>query len=132
MDQNYAVEFDRYSLRHYEKDFIKKNRGHWDKTKRSIEDMCKRIDNVLEFSRADLIKSVDYYKLVKLDFSVAGTKVSAKSSGNRCIVVVNEKTRQATILLIYSKHHICEPNETAKWKGIIKANFADYATIFDL
>ena len=132
MDQNYAVKFDEYSLRHYEKDFIKKYKSNWNKTKKSIEDVCKRIDNMLEYNKADLIKSVDNYKLVKLDFSVTGTKISPKNSGNRCILVIDEKTRQATILLIYSKNHISEPNETVKWKIIVRDNFLQYAEIFDL
>lgn len=132
MDQNYAVEFNNYSLRHYEKDFLKKHRGNWHKTREVIEGVCKHIDNVLLYERADLINSRDNYKLVKLDFSIVGTKVSPKKSGNRCILVVNEKTRLVSILLIYSKNHICEPNETVKWKSIIRENFPEYAAIFDL
>jgi len=130
--QNYSVSFDSFVDRHFTKDFAKKYKSNWDKTRVTIEEVCKRIDNMLECQRADLIKSIDCYKLVKLDFAVEGTKLSPKSAGNRCILVANEETRSVKILLVYSKNHISSPNETVKWEKIIKDNFANYAEIFSL
>lgn len=130
--QNYSVTFDTYSERYYIKDFAKKYKSNWDKTHTTIVEVCRRIDNVLKYKRADLIKAIDCYKLVKLDFAVEGTKMSPKSSGDRCILVINEETRSVRILLVYSKNHISEPNETVKWKKHIKDNFSEYKVIFSL
>lgn len=130
--QNYSVSFDSYTERHFVKDFSKRYKSNWDKTRVTIEEVCKRIDNMLDYQRADLIQSIDSYKLVKLDFTVEGTKLSPKASGNRCILVVNEETRSVKVLLVYSKNHISKPNETTKWKSIIKENFESYADVFNL
>ncbi len=94
--------------------------------------MCRRIDRVLEFARADLIASIGSYKLVKLDFAVAGTRTSPKSSGNRCILYVDEETRRVEVLVAYSKNEIGPPNETSKWKQLVKAQYGDVAQIFSL
>ncbi len=130
--QNYSVDFDSFCERHYIKAFAKKYKTAWDKTRDDIQEVCRRIDAVLEYKRADLIASVDKYKLVKLDFAVEGTRISPKRSGNRCILVVDEDMRSVKILLIYSKNDISQPNETAKWKSIIKQEFGDIRKIFSL
>lgn len=81
---------------------------------------------MLDFARADLIASVGYSKLVKLDFAIAGTRVSPKASGNRCILYINEETRHVEVLIAYSK------NETTKWKQLLKEQYNDVAQIFSL
>lgn len=130
--QNYSVEFDAHCERYYIKSFEKKYKGAWLKTEDDIVEVCRRIDSMLEYKRADLIASIDQHKLVKLDFAVEGTRVSPKKSGNRCILFINEELRSVKILLVYSKNDISEPNETAKWKTDIKRNFSDIGTIFSL
>ena len=130
--QNYSVEFDQFCERHYIKTFEKKYLGAWTKTRSDIEEVCRRIDSMLQYKRADLISSVGQYKLVKLDFAVEGTKMSPKSSGNRCILLINEDIRSVKILLAYSKNDISEPNETAKWKTVIKGQFDEISKIFKL
>jgi len=130
--QNYSVEFDQFCERHYIKTFEKKYMGAWVKTRLDIEDVCRRIDNMLQYKRADLISSAGQYKLIKLDFAVEGTKMSSKSSGNRCILLVDEDIRSVKILLAYSKNDISEPNETAKWKAVIKGQFDEIGKIFNL
>lgn len=130
--QNYSVNFDEFCDRHFVKTFSKKYKSAWNKTQEDIFEVCRRIDNMLEYKRADLIASVDQYKLVKLDFAVEGTKVSPKASGNRCILIVDEDFRSVQVLLIYSKNDISEPNETVKWKKMVKENFPDYGKIFSL
>lgn len=87
---------------------------------------------MLDFARADLIASVGYSKLVKLDFAIAGTRVSPKASGNRCILYINEETRHVEVLIAYSKNEIGPPNETTKWKQLLKAQYNDIAQIFSL
>lgn len=130
--QNYSVEFEVLTERHYIKTFAKKYKGAWADTLKDIEEVCKRIDAVLEYRRADLISITGQYKLVKLDFAVEGTRISPKSSGNRCILAVDEDIRKVRILLVYSKNDISEPNETAKWKALVKAHFPDVGATFSL
>jgi len=61
-----------------------------------------------------------------------GTQLSPKTSGNRCILFINEETRLVKILLVYSKDDISPPNETQKWKSIVKNEFTEVAEIFGL
>ena len=121
MSPNYSYEWMSFAERHYAKTFAKKYKNSWLETRDNIDEVCKRIDRMLDFDRADLIYSVEYYKLVKLDFAVAGTRISPKKSGNRCLLFVDEELRHVQILIAYSKNDIGPPNETAKWKQIIKA-----------
>jgi hypothetical protein len=130
--QNYSCSWREFAERHYAKVFSKKYKGAWLTTRDDLISVCMRIDRMLELSRADLIASVDQYKLVKLDFAVAGTRVSPKASGNRCILLVNEDTRHVDILLAYSKNDIGPPNETQKWKALVNGRYGDVSTIFRL
>jgi len=127
---NYRVEFEPFTERHYVKNFKKAYKEKWLLTERTIIAVCQRIDNMLRYNRADLIASMGEYKLVKLDFAVDGTKVSPKASGNRCILLVNEDLRLVKILLVYSKNEISSPNETRKWKTIIRDEYKDNGKIF--
>lgn len=129
---NYSVEFDPFCERYYIKTFEKKYKGAWVKTRLDLEDVCRRIDSMLEYKRADLISNTGQYKLVKLDFAVEGTRVSPKSSGNRCILMIDEDIRSVKILLVYSKNDIHGPNETTKWKTIVKKQFDEIDKIFNL
>ncbi|MCL2112095.1 MAG: hypothetical protein FWH32_07625 [Clostridiales bacterium] len=129
---NYRVEFEPFTERHYIKKFQKEHKDKWLATERTITAVCERIDNVLQYSRADLIAVSGCYKLVKLDFAVCGTRISPKASGNRCILFVDEDARAVKILLVYSKDEISPPNETQKWKAVIKDEYAEVAEIFGL
>jgi hypothetical protein len=129
---NYRVEFEPFSERHYRKKFQKAYRNRWDSTERAIIALCARIDNTFLYNRASVIAVSGVYKLAKLDFNVAGTRESPKSSGNRCIICVDEGMRLARILLVYSKNEISPPNETQKWKRIIRDEYKDIGRIFGL
>ncbi len=129
---NYGVEFEEFTVRHYIKNFEKKYRSNWYKTQEDIVEICKRIDTVLLLNRADLINENGSHKLVKLDFAIEGTKMSPKSSGNRCILHIDEELHIVRVLLLYSKNDISEPNETVKWKTIVKEQFNDISKIFSL
>lgn len=129
---NYSFEWMPFAERHYAKAFAKKYKNSWLETRYNIDEVCKRIDRMLDFNRADLIYSVGYHKLVKLDFAVAGTRISPKKSGNRCLLFINEEMRHVQVLIAYSKNDIGPPNETAKWKRVIKAEYKDIAEIFSL
>ncbi len=133
MDQfNYSVEFDPFTERHYVKKFKKQYGEKWTATMRDIVSVCERIDNMLRFNRADLISVSGCFKLVKLDFAVEGTHISPKSSGNRCILLVDEDKRAVKILLVYSKNEIGPPRETDTWKSIIKNQYKEISQIFKL
>ncbi len=129
---NYRVEWDEYTKRHYAKVFQKKYRDEWAPTVRDITSVCERIDNMLQYDRADLICAQNEYKLVKLDFAIEGSRISPKSSGNRCILFIDENKRLVRVLLVYSKNEICVPNETQKWKTVVKEQFSDIGKIFSL
>jgi len=129
---NFDVEFEEFTKRHYIKKFRKAHKEKWPPTELAINDACERIDNMLLYSRADLIATSGVYQLVKLDFAVEGTHMSPKSSGNRCILIVDNSARLVRILLVYSKNEISEPNETQKWKDIIRNEYDDVAVIFNL
>ena len=132
VQSNYSVVFEDYTERHYIKKFRKAYKDKWPPTELAINDTCERIDNMLLYKRADCIKTFEDHQLVKLDFAVEGTQMSPKASGNRCILYVNNKTRHVRVLLVYSKNDISEPNETQKWKSIVKNEYGDVAEIFDL
>ena len=128
---NYDVEVGKYAERHYIKTFEKKYKGAWTITFSAIFDLTKRIDALIaETDRADEIILFEEHALVKLDFAVAGTRMSPKASGDRVIIYVNKDTRLCIILLVYSKNEIGPPNETQKWQAEIKSNYPDIWEIF--
>jgi len=129
---NYSCNWMPFAERHYAKVFSKKYKGTWLTTRNDIIEVAKRIDNMLEYKRADLIASVSYHKLVKLDFAIAGTRVSPKASGNRCILHIDEEVHHVEVLLAYSKNDLGPPNETSKWKQAIAAEYPDIRQIFSL
>jgi hypothetical protein len=128
---NYRVQFEPFTERRYINKFQKAYKDKWLATERTIIAVCERIDNMLQYKRADLISVSGCYKLVKLDFAVEGTRMSPKASGNRCILFVDEDTRAVKILLVYSKNEISPPNETQKWENIIKNEYREIAAKFD-
>ena len=129
---NYRVQFEPFAERHYVRKFQKDYKDKWLATERTIITICERIDNMLQYSRADLISTSGCYKLVKLDFAIEGTRMSPKASGNRCILFVDEDARSVKILLVYSKNEISSPNETQKWKNIIKDEYGEISKLLNL
>ena len=133
MSHNYTVFFEPFTDNHYIKKFIKKYKERaWDNTQKAIIAMCMRIDSVLLSKRADCISTIDSCKLVKMDFAVDGTHISPRSSGNRCILYINEEERHVRVLLVYSKNDISLKNETQEWKNIIKKEYSDIEKLFSL
>ena len=130
--KKYRVEFDNYTKRHFEKSFEKKYRGRWEETRGDIVRYCERIEKTIMSNRAKLISSRGHYRLAKMYFTVIGTRLSPKASGNRCILVVDDKRKMVRILLVYSKHDISTVHETAEWKKIIKEQFHEVSEKFGL
>lgn len=120
MQGNFSVTIEDFAERHFIKSFQKKYQGKWDMTRRAIIAEFERIDNLLLTDRAEIISDAGGIQIIKTKFRIAGTKESAKSSGNRCIVVLHKEQRAVAVLLVYNKTHLSGKNETAEWKALIK------------
>ena len=128
----YNVVFEEYTKRHFIKNFEKKYKSKWNKTQDDIIFVCEHIENMLLTKRADLISVAENSRLVKLDFAIFGRKESPKSSGNRCILFLNDEIKIVKVLLVYSKNDISTNNETQAWKNIVKSQYPELAGIFNL
>jgi len=131
----YAVFIEDFAQRHFIKSFIKKYKGkQWDITLSAIKAILVRYDIIAPNhhpidSKLDIICPCGQYMIIKLDFAVAGTQTSPKSSGNRIIAAVDTTNKIIKILLVYSKNDIGPPNETAKWKNIIAHYYEEFKSL---
>ncbi len=120
----YLVQLSEYAKRHYAKTFAKRYaKKQWEVTLRSVFAELARVNENVQYNKAETIHSRDGQRIVKYYFRVALTKESAKGSGNRVIALVDDEKEIVTILLIYSKNEISSPNETVKWQKEVKENF---------
>jgi len=87
--------------------------------------VLEHIEKHILTDKAETIHVSDVGRIIKLYFKIAGTKDSAKGSGNRAVVFLDDKLYVARVLLIYSKEEICEPNETTKWQKIVNDQFPE-------
>jgi hypothetical protein len=127
MQTNFSVQIGKFAERHYIKNFEKKYKGHWDVTLRAIVAELERIDLLISNTdKAETIKDAGEIKIVKTKFRVAGTKESAKSSGNRCIVLWDVEKKNVVLLLVYCKTDLSGRNETAEWTGLVKDGYPEY------
>lgn len=130
-NQNFKVAVESFAERHFVKQFRKKFKRAWDVTEKALTAELERIDNILGSNDyVEIIKSNCDLRLLKLDFKIAGSNESKKSSGNRVIAIVDLKARTCQILLIYSKNDICQPNETQKWQTLVKENYPGIWNMF--
>ncbi len=123
INQKYQVVFEPYAEKHFVKDFEKKHRINWGITRQSIESSLERIFNLEGTSHLDFIFwTTRETSIFKFDFKIAKTDVSAKTSGNRCIVEVYNQRMEVRILLVYSKGHIdrADKQETMWWRGHVE------------
>ena len=126
MSIKYNVKTEAFTEKHYIKKFRKKYKTHWDSTLKGILKMLEGLDSILD---TDIIEQINFYNdlvIFKMEFRVFGTKCSKKSSGNRCILALNNEIKEIRILLVYHKNDIGEKNETATWKKIIRDNYSNY------
>lgn len=132
INNEYAIFIEEFAQRHYIKSFVKKYKGkQWEITLSAIRSILSRYDNIApnnqsSDSKLDIICLCNEYTIIKLDFSVAGTQISAKSSGNRVVAAVDTKNKFIKILLVYSKNEIGPPNETIKWKKLISEYYPEF------
>lgn len=136
-NQLFSVTFSSYSKRHYQKDFQKKYKGkQWDFTEKSIiQDLSRlKMENNLTQStdQIDEFKFNDNKYLAKYDFKVAQTNESTKSSGNRCVLYIDNVRNTIEILLIYNKTHLPKnKKETSFIMDEIETNFSEINNSFN-
>ena len=127
----YQVDFGHFTERHFIKEFAKKYKSAWDTTLKGL---------LLEFTYVELLfdKSIaeticvsadNTVKICKTEFKIAGTQVSRHASGNRCIIAIHQDTSRVQVLLVYTKGDLGDGNETAKWKSLVRENYAEYAKL---
>ncbi len=127
----YAVHIEDFAERHYIKVFSKKYKKAWVITKNAIVEMFVRFDSLYGLTdKVDVLMLNCDKLIIKLDFKVAGTKESAKSSGKRVVAYIDKELFVCRILLVYSKNQIGPPNETQKCKQIIKTNYPEIWNYF--
>jgi len=126
MSIKYFVSIEKYAERHFIKRFEKKYHRAWDITINALIREFKSFDILLSQSIAETITETPSIKICKVEFKIAGTNKSRKSSGNRCIVAVHKDVNLVNVLLVYHKNDLGGGNETAKWKQVVKNNYSDY------
>ncbi len=132
-DLFFRVEFAFYSERHYCKDFLKKYKEKkWLETKKTI---IATLERAFTFQNTSLIDNLKFCQengigVFKLDFRVAGTNCSPKTSGNRVIFSLCNNTGNIEILLVYEKTDCDKKHSETKWIfEQIKTNFPEYKNI---
>ncbi len=132
-DTKFLVEFSEYAEKHFCKDFAKKYKTKkWTETKRTIQITLERC---FAFSKTNLIDELRFSRqegagIFKLDFRVAGTNFSPKTSGNRAIFYLCNVRNQITILLVYTKGHCRKGQSENQWiLEHIKTNFPEYKNL---
>jgi hypothetical protein len=132
-DINFKVEFSSFAERHFCKDFLKKYKSKaWSITYQSISDVLKKS---FGFQQTDLIDNIKFsqkedFGIFKLDFRVAGTNMSPKSSGNRVVFSLCNNSGYINILLVYGKDHCVKNQSETQWiLAHIKNNFPEYKKI---
>jgi len=131
MSIKHSVVIEKFSERHYIKKFKKKYKKAWDITQCSLVEQFQRIEALIqETSIAEIIAKKDDIQIIKTEFRIAGTKESAKGSGNRCIIALHKDTQTVKVLLVYHKNDLAgDGNETSKWKKCIRENYVEYKEI---
>ncbi|MCL2627442.1 MAG: hypothetical protein FWD44_01920 [Oscillospiraceae bacterium] len=107
----FTVKFDEYAKRHYLKRFMKDYKGRqWEVTEDSIFQDLSRIKmntSDLQFTQqVDELWHKDNYWVFKYDFRIAQTKESTKTSGNRCVVFLDNTASKISILIIFGKNDL--------------------------
>ncbi|MDD3066431.1 MAG: hypothetical protein PHO48_01200 [Candidatus Gracilibacteria bacterium] len=129
-DIKFLVEFSSYAERHFCKDFLKHHKARkWLETKKAI---VATLERSFAFQQTKLIDNIKFSQeenmgIFKLDFRIAGTNSSPKTSGNRLIFSLCNDTGKIEVLLVYGKGHCCKKQSETQWfLEHIKNNFPQY------
>ena len=129
MQGKHSVQIEDFTERYFIKSFQKKYKNKWDVTLIAIVAELARIDKLLETDKVEIIINSDDFKIIKTKFKVAGTQESAKTSGNRCIVVWYPHKQLVKVLLVYCKTDLGSGHENAEWKSMVSNNYSEYKEI---
>lgn len=136
-DKLMNVQYKDFAKSHYLKNFMKKYPGiQWKVTEESIKQDLSRLrmrNNKTQFSsQIDQLKYNNYHWLAKYDFRIAKTQESSKSSGNRCVVHIDNLNDLLEILLIYSKTDLPKNmGETAHINEILNSQYKNVMKHFE-
>lgn len=120
MSTRYTVLIHEYAQKHYIKSFKKKYVSKWDITLKAIVFQLESVDELSNTNFFEKIHVYENYYIAKVEFAVAGTQESKKSSGCRYIVKVSKNESLAELLLIYHKNDADMKNETRWWEKHIE------------
>jgi len=128
-DADYRIFFTEYAERYYIKRFAKTYKGkQWLVTQDSIFQDLKRVHAMQASQQVDELKSGKDCKLFKYDFAVAKTNVSAKASGNRCIVFLDSKQHRQDVLMVYNKSNL--PKNQKETTFIYQTVASEFSTLW--
>lgn len=125
------VQYAEYAKNHFLKDFEKKYPGiQWEATNKSIQYDLSRLrmpnNDIQQTQQVDELKHKCECWLIKYDFRVAKTTESPKTSGNRCIVFIDNDKDFCQILLIYNKNHLPKnKDETVYIYDVMKQEYGE-------
>ena len=119
-NENYLVVIEEYAQKHFCKDFSKKFPG-WEVTLVGLQQTLSRFNFSVLAANVDLISKDATSNLVlyKMSFRISGQNESAKSSGNRLILVADHEKKVIRILLVYNKNHVGGNRETEWWQNTV-------------
>ena len=133
-DKLFVVKYHSYTEKHYLKRFKRDYADkQWRVTVDSINIDLSRIktseSNLQLTQRVDELWQKDNCWIFKYDFRIAQTKESAKSSGNRCIVFLDNDISLVEILIIYGKGDLPKNvGEQAFIEQTLNREFNEYLT----
>lgn len=128
----FGISYTHYAESHFLKSFRKAYKGRqWEFTEKSIFQELSRLrmpnNTIQQTNQIDQLKHKGEYWLAKYDFKIATTNISAKASGNRCVVFIDNKMNKVEILLIYGKTDLPKNKvETAFIYQIIQEQYPNY------
>lgn len=111
-----------YAQKHFVKYFEKTYKSQRSQSREFIQFAILHMDNTLLSTKAEVINEYESGRIIKLEFKIAWSKESAKTSWNRMIIYHEYETATCHVLLVYHKGHIKWPNETAWWKKEVVDN----------
>ena len=126
-NDDYRIFFTDHAKRYFIKRFEKNYRGkRWIVTMDSIFQDLKRIHSMQMTQQVDELGHGDNCKLIKYDFTIAQSGVSAKASGNRCVVFLDTKKHRQDVLMMYSKGDLLKNvGETMFIRQMVQEQFPD-------
>jgi hypothetical protein len=122
--QHYLVVLEPFAKSHYVKEF--QRLPHWPITWSGIEQQLMRFDSeaLATHQGSAIAFSEDRSRMLyKMNFRIAGDGHSAKRSGNRMILLVDDAIGLIRVLLVYHKRHVRKSQETVWWQQVVQSEY---------